>query len=179
MKIQKHRCTREEAVGKQKQQKYGEEKYSCRSQTRKMGFYLNKKTKQNKISTICLVVCLTFCGILLSDCNCKFKLFCILIFASQRSVPSELSRAIKKGTRRKRRSEGKADGKQNQAFFCPPPLQLTGSVCSHRSSLSSQTATFRSYQSGSKDVFWDDNVTRRRMIERERKQKQTESRKRH
>lgn len=25
MKIQKHRCTREEAVGKQKQQKYGED----------------------------------------------------------------------------------------------------------------------------------------------------------
>lgn len=141
--------------------------YSCRAKTRKMGFNLNKKEKKNKISTVCLEVCLTFCGNLLSDCNCKFKL--------------STFKSNKNGhycTRRKRRSQGKADGKQNQAFSVL--LHCSWQVPSaHRSSLSSQTATFRSYQSGFKRCILGRQCHLATLYDRERKHKQTESQKRH
>lgn len=68
------------------------------------------------------------------------------------------------------RSRGKEDGKQHQAFSV---LYWSWQVPSAlRFSSSFQTATFRSHQSGFKDVFWDGNVIQQHcMTENENKNK--------
>lgn len=68
-----------------------------------------------------------------------------------------------------RSEEKEEDGKQHQAF---PVLYWSWQLPSAlRFSSSFQTATFRSHQSGFKDVFWDGNVIRWCTIEKENKNK--------